>query len=229
MIVHQWIPAAHAGDAVGDNARALRDLFRRHGHESDIFALTIDRRASRATIRPWSDPASRGAGRHAPALRGSLADDRRASRRCQGCACSSITTSRRRSSSRPSTKAFFGSRRSAAVSWRRSSIALIWRRACPSSTGASSRRSGFRRPPCVPLLVDVTRLTGADPVPSARDAAPGRSREHPVRRPAGAEQEDRRSHPAGGAVQALRRRLLPVHLRWESTTRSRGTSRPSGR
>ena len=42
MIVNQWVPAAHRGDAVGDNARALRDLFRGWGHESEIYALTID-------------------------------------------------------------------------------------------------------------------------------------------------------------------------------------------
>ncbi len=60
MIVHQWVPAAHHGDAVGDNARALRDLFRRLGHESDIFALSIDEDL-RDDIRRWQDPASREA------------------------------------------------------------------------------------------------------------------------------------------------------------------------
>ena len=59
MIVNQWIPAAHAGDAVGDNARALRDLFRRHGHDAEIYALTIDPGLEREVL-PWSDPASRG-------------------------------------------------------------------------------------------------------------------------------------------------------------------------
>jgi glycosyltransferase involved in cell wall biosynthesis len=42
MIVNQWVPAAHKGDAVGDNAIALRAVLRRAGHQSDIFALTID-------------------------------------------------------------------------------------------------------------------------------------------------------------------------------------------
>ena len=42
MIVNQWIPAAHRGDAVGDNARVMRDLLRQWGHESEIYALTID-------------------------------------------------------------------------------------------------------------------------------------------------------------------------------------------
>ena len=56
MIVNQWIPAAHRGDAVGDNARRLRDVCRRWGHEADIYALTIDddlerRRPAVAAIR----------------------------------------------------------------------------------------------------------------------------------------------------------------------------------
>jgi glycosyltransferase involved in cell wall biosynthesis len=58
VIVHQWLPAAHRGDAVGDNARALRDALRRWGHEADIFALHIDADMT-AEARPWSDPAAR--------------------------------------------------------------------------------------------------------------------------------------------------------------------------
>ena len=42
MVVNQWIPAAHRGDAIGDSARRVRDLIRRRGHESEIYALTID-------------------------------------------------------------------------------------------------------------------------------------------------------------------------------------------
>src|SRR3954471_6696479 len=42
MVVHQWIPAAHRGDAIGDSARRARQLLRAQGHVSDIFALTID-------------------------------------------------------------------------------------------------------------------------------------------------------------------------------------------
>lgn len=60
MIVHQWVPAAHHGDAVGDNARALRALFRRLGHDSDLFALSIDDDL-RGDVRPWTDPESRQA------------------------------------------------------------------------------------------------------------------------------------------------------------------------
>jgi glycosyltransferase involved in cell wall biosynthesis len=58
MIVNQWVPAAHRGDAIGDSARRVRDLLRRQGHDSDIFALTIDDEL-RDEIRPFADPASR--------------------------------------------------------------------------------------------------------------------------------------------------------------------------
>jgi L-malate glycosyltransferase len=58
MIVNQWIPAAHRGDAVGDHARVLRDTLRRWGHESEIFALTIDADMT-DEVRPWQDPAAR--------------------------------------------------------------------------------------------------------------------------------------------------------------------------
>ena len=58
MIVNQWLPAAHRGDAVGDNARAMRDLFRSWGHRSDIYALTIDE-DMRDEARPWGTTAAR--------------------------------------------------------------------------------------------------------------------------------------------------------------------------
>ena len=58
MIVHQWVPAAHRGDAVGDNARALRAFFRASGHESDLFALSVDESLS-DDVRPWADPDAR--------------------------------------------------------------------------------------------------------------------------------------------------------------------------
>jgi glycosyltransferase involved in cell wall biosynthesis len=58
MIVHQWVPAAHRGDAIGDSARRLRGLLRALGHESEIFALTIDEDL-RGDIRPFEDPSAR--------------------------------------------------------------------------------------------------------------------------------------------------------------------------
>lgn len=58
MVIHQWIPAAHRGDAIGDSARRVRDLLRLQGHASEIFALTIDE-DMRAEVRPFADAGSR--------------------------------------------------------------------------------------------------------------------------------------------------------------------------
>jgi glycosyltransferase involved in cell wall biosynthesis len=57
MIVNQWVPAAHRGDAIGDSARRVRGLLRDMGHESDLFALTIDDDL-RGDVRPFADPAA---------------------------------------------------------------------------------------------------------------------------------------------------------------------------
>lgn len=60
MRVNQWVPAAHKGDAIGDSARRSRELLRGMGHESDIFAMTIDEEL-RGDVRPFSeDDARRG-------------------------------------------------------------------------------------------------------------------------------------------------------------------------
>ena len=58
MRVNQWVPAAHKGDAIGDSARHVRDLLRSMGHESEIFALTIDDDL-RHEIRPFEEPDAR--------------------------------------------------------------------------------------------------------------------------------------------------------------------------
>jgi L-malate glycosyltransferase len=58
MRIHQWVPAAHRGDAIGDSARAVRDLLRTRGHASDLFALTIDEDL-RHEVRPFTDPEAR--------------------------------------------------------------------------------------------------------------------------------------------------------------------------
>jgi L-malate glycosyltransferase len=42
MRIHQWVPAAHRGDAIGDSARTVRDMLLGLGHDSEIYALTID-------------------------------------------------------------------------------------------------------------------------------------------------------------------------------------------
>jgi glycosyltransferase involved in cell wall biosynthesis len=60
MIVNQWVPAAHRGDAIGDSARTVRDMLRAMGHDSDLFALTIDDDL-RGDVLPFTDAsATRG-------------------------------------------------------------------------------------------------------------------------------------------------------------------------
>ncbi len=59
MIVNQWVPAAHRGDAVGDHARRARDLFRAWGHESELYAMSADERAA-SDVQSWEEPEARG-------------------------------------------------------------------------------------------------------------------------------------------------------------------------
>ena len=58
MRVHQWVPAAHKGDAIGDSARRVRDFLRALGHDSELFALSIDDDL-RHDVRPFSDSAAK--------------------------------------------------------------------------------------------------------------------------------------------------------------------------
>src|ERR1700751_1611864 len=58
MILNQWVPAAHKGDAIGDNAGRVRDLLRGMGHESELSALTVDE-DWRDDVRPFSDAAAK--------------------------------------------------------------------------------------------------------------------------------------------------------------------------
>jgi glycosyltransferase involved in cell wall biosynthesis len=58
VIVNQWVPAAHKGDAIGDSARTMRAMLRARGHQSDIYALTIDD-VLQGDVRPFSDPDAR--------------------------------------------------------------------------------------------------------------------------------------------------------------------------
>ena len=58
MIVNQWVPAAHRGDAIGDSARRMRDMLRRAGHRADLFALTMDDDL-RGDVLAFTDPAAR--------------------------------------------------------------------------------------------------------------------------------------------------------------------------
>ena len=58
MIINQWVPAAHRGDAVGDHARRARDVFRAWGHSSDLFAMSVDPDAA-DDVRSWEEAGAR--------------------------------------------------------------------------------------------------------------------------------------------------------------------------
>ena len=58
MVITQWVPAAHKGDAIGDSARYVRDLLRRMGHDADLYAMTIDDELA-GDVRPFSEPSAR--------------------------------------------------------------------------------------------------------------------------------------------------------------------------
>ncbi len=60
MIINQWVPAAHRGDAIGDSARRVRDLLRGMGRQSDLYALTIDEGLDRDVLRFDEESARRG-------------------------------------------------------------------------------------------------------------------------------------------------------------------------
>ena len=58
MIVNQWVPAAHRGDAIGDSARRVQAMLRAAGHESHLYALTIDDDL-RGEVRPFAHAEAR--------------------------------------------------------------------------------------------------------------------------------------------------------------------------
>jgi len=57
VIINQWVPAAHKGDAIGDSARKMRGMLRTLGHQSEIYALTIDD-VLQGDVRPFADTAA---------------------------------------------------------------------------------------------------------------------------------------------------------------------------
>lgn len=58
MVINQWVPAAHHGDAVGNSALRVRGLLRHKGHTSDLYALSIDDDL-RNDAHPFTDPGAR--------------------------------------------------------------------------------------------------------------------------------------------------------------------------
>ena len=226
MIVNQWVPAAHKGDAIGDSARRVRDLLRAHGPRVRALRADDRRRAAAATcgrspIRrrdagdltifhyalpsPMTEAFAalpHGPRAAVPQRHAGRVTSRRTIRRCS--AWPSLGRERARDARRP--------RRSGA------------RRLGVQPAGArGARLRADRRLPDRRRHVARSRSRVRRP---ALDRHPRRrARELPVRRPDRAEQEDRGPHPAGRALQALRRRLLPLHLRRPVRRRCRGTIR----
>ena len=160
MVINQWVPAAHRGDAIGDSARRVRDMLRAAGHQSDLFALTIDDdlRERRASVQRRRGAARR---RHDLPLRPALADDRGVRQPARRAACCSITTSRRPRSSRRTTPQLF---RLAALG-RQELRSLAGRVDLALGDSEFNRQEleelGFARTGVMPIAVDIERLTGA--------------------------------------------------------------------
>ena len=225
MRVNQWVPAAHKGDAIGDSARRVRGLLRSMGHESDIFALTIDDDL-RHDVRPFSDPASKtgdvtifhfalpspmSAGICRPAARPRAAVSQR-----HAGAVSSLPT-HLPCSAWPRSLA-----KSLLVSLAASDLAL----GDSEYNRQELEELGFLRTGVMPIAVDTDRLTKRAQAAGARGHPRRWAREFPLRRTNRAQQEDRGSHQARRTVQALRRRVLPVYFRRTLRRRAAGTMRP---
>ena len=143
MKIHQWVPAAHRGDAIGDSARRVRDLLRAMGHESDLFALTIDD-DMRDEARPFADPGAAQGGCHDLPFRAALADVRGVCVASGGRVLQyhNVTPARFFARYDPGALPARGARPDA--SWRRWPATSTWRSATPNTTGGSSRSSGSR-------------------------------------------------------------------------------------
>ena len=182
------------------------------GHESELYALTIDDDLA-DEVRPFSDPAAR---------RGDVTIFHYALPSPMTEAFASLrarprpAVSQRHAggvSSRPTIRRCSGWRRSAAQEL----ATLVGRVDLALGVSEYNRQElealGFAPTGVLPLAVDTSRITQAAARPALEQILDDELRQLPVRRPDRAEQEDRGSHPPRRALQALRRRLLPLHLR----------------
>jgi glycosyltransferase involved in cell wall biosynthesis len=164
MIVNQWIPAAHRGDAVGDNARRLRDVCRRWGHEAEIYALTIDDDMSEH-VRPWQHPDAR---------RGDVTILHYAVPSPMTGALATLPGARVLQYHNVTPAFFFAPFHAGiaemAAAGRREVTTLVGRVDLALGVSEYNRQEledfGFENTGVLPLSVDVTRLRSARPVPS---------------------------------------------------------------
>ena len=142
MIVNQWVPAAHAATRSATAPGACATCCARMGHESELYALTIDDDL-RGDVRPFADPAAR---------RGDVTIFHFALPSPMTEAFAALRARPRPAVPQHHAGGVLRALRSGAVpaggarpraSWRRWSAGSIWRSATPSSTARSSRRSGF--------------------------------------------------------------------------------------
>lgn len=167
MQINQWVPAAHKGDAIGDSARRTRGLLRAMGHDSDIFALTIDDEL-RHDIRPFNDSAS---------TRGDVTIFHFALPSPMSAAFASLPHGRVLQYHNVTPARFFAPYAPALfrlASLARAELATL-ARVCDVALGDSEynrqelEELGFRRTGVVPIAVDTDRLTYAPPNPVLED------------------------------------------------------------
>ena len=164
MIVNQWIPAAHRGDAVGDNARSLRGLFRSWDLDSEIYALTIDEDLQ-DDVRPWL---------HSEARDGDVTILHFAVPSPMTAALATLPGTRVLCYHNVTPARFFAPFDPAitrlAIHGRQELLTLVGRVDLALGVSEYNRREleslGFRETGVLPLLVNTSRLTDAAPVPS---------------------------------------------------------------
>lgn len=164
MIVNQWVPSAHAGDAVGDHAGQIRDVLRAWGHESDVYAMSIERDLE-TDVRPWDDPESRG---------GDLTILHFATASPMSAAFATVPGARVLHYHNVTPARFFApydaGLTATAATARRELAGLAGRVDLALGASDYSRRElealGFRRTAVLPILLDLNRLRRAPRVPS---------------------------------------------------------------
>jgi glycosyltransferase involved in cell wall biosynthesis len=164
MLINQWLPAAHTGDAVGDSARQVRTILRRLGHASEIYAMRIDEDLA-GEVQPFVDPS---------AARGDLTILHFGLASPMTEAFAALPSGRVLQYHNITPARFFarfdaGLTRSA-VEGRRELAALAGRVDLALGVSAYNRRElealGFRRTAVLPIAVAFGRLTGALPIPA---------------------------------------------------------------
>ena len=214
MIVNQWVPAAHRGDAIGDSCAPRARPGAGHGPRQRHLRAD-DRRGHAGRDAPVRRSRGTGRRRHALPLRPALADDGGVQDRCPARPCAAVSQRHARALLRAVSSGGLPDCGARAV--------RIW----PRWSGMSDLALGdLRRTTARNWNASGSRATGVMPIarrPRPHHARAGRipcssaarRRAHqlPVRRPHRPQQAHRGHRAAGRDVQAPHRRQLPLHLR----------------